>query len=309
MAYQPPIGSTVAYQIVPSSLLSGSSIFGQLPAGTAVVGSVATLQGTNPWIVNFANSSILAGQTGTRVSSLVSTVPSSVIVGSSIFGQLPAGTALIGSVAALQGTNPWIVTGSVQGFPTTQNVSGSVVATQGTNPWITTFSNASILATQQGTKITSVVSSIPSSMLSGIYAHRNDAVASFLGGNLSWNPVASDSAGRTLTKPFVSDNGTLIEYVGSVVSTSVTAIQASAIGMRNYVTDFWIANTGSVATRVTFQDGSASVLAHTIAPAGGGSNAIGINIPFKSARAQDLAFVVGTPVSILFMTVRGYQAP
>ena len=154
------------------------------------------------------------------------------------------------------------------------NISGSVVAFQGTNPWVmgSVLANVggSVLSYQAGTQISSVVSSIPSSLLTGIHGHRNDAIASFLGGNLSWNPLATDSAGRVITKPFTPDDGTLIEYQGSVVSTSVTLIRASAIGLRNYVTDFFVANTGSVATLITFQDGSTSVLAKTIAPGTGG---------------------------------------
>lgn len=201
-------GSVVSFQggtqvtslvsTVPSSVIVGASIFGQLPAGTAVLGSVAALQGTNPWIITgsvqgsftpsgnqsvsgainvsgsvllgssnasvisyiqnsvatviiggsiaasftppanqsvsgavFISGSVLSQQTGTVITSLVSTVPSSVIVGASIFGQLPAGTAVLGSVAALQGTNPWIITGSVQGSfspAANQSVSGTVGA-------------------------------------------------------------------------------------------------------------------------------------------------------------------------------------
>lgn len=46
-------------------------------------------------------------------------------VGASVIGQLPAGTAVIGSIATLQGTTPWIIS-SVYG-----NISGSVVGFQG----------------------------------------------------------------------------------------------------------------------------------------------------------------------------------
>lgn len=288
-------GSTLAFQgtnpwtIGSVSGTAGASIIGQLPAGTGVLGSVAVLQGTNPWNISSVygniSGSVLAQQLGTNISSVINSNPSSLLTGASIFGQLPAGTAVLGSVAVLQGTSPWLIS-SVYG-----NISGSV------------------LAQQTGTAITSIVNSIPSSVLVGNYGHRNDNTASFLGGNLTWNPLSSDSAGRFLTKPFTSDDGTLIEYIGSVVSTSVTLIKASAIGMKNYVTDFWIANTGSVSTLITFQDGSTSILAKTIAPAGGGSNSQGINLPFKSARAQDLAFTAGTSTSVLHVTVRGYQAP
>ena len=78
-------------------------------------------------------------QSGEWRTSVISATPSSLLTGASIFGQLPAGTAPLGSVATLQGTNPWVVTnvgsiiavqqGSIITVPSgTQNVSGSVVA-------------------------------------------------------------------------------------------------------------------------------------------------------------------------------------
>ena len=110
----------------------GSSIVGQLPAGTAVLGSVATLQGTNPWITTFSNSSILATQQGTVISSVINSAPSSLLTGASIFGQLPAGTAVLGSVAVLQGTALLNIAGSVAATITNTNVnvSGSVLSQQ-----------------------------------------------------------------------------------------------------------------------------------------------------------------------------------
>ena len=163
-AVQAGTRNTSIVSTVPSSVLVGASIFGQLPGGTAVLGSVATLQGTNPWIVNInhsvaaviiggsvatatTNSSVMlltstnmvgsiaayqgavpwaiAGsvasfRVGTIITSLVSTIPSSVLVGSSIFGQLPAGTAMIGSIVAYQGVTPWAIAGSVAAIYTGQ---------------------------------------------------------------------------------------------------------------------------------------------------------------------------------------------
>ena len=297
-------GTVVASLVstLPSSVLVGSSIFGQLPAGTAVLGSVAVLQGTNPWNIS---GSVVSQQLGARITSVISTTPSSLLVGASVFGQLPAGTAVLGSVATLQGTSPWNIAGSVLAVQGTW--SGSILATISGTPNVNTA--GSVLSQQLGTRTTSVVGSIPSSLLTGVYAHRNDAIASFLGGNLTWNPVATDSAGRIIIKPFTSDDGTLIEYQGSVVSTSVTLIRASAIGLRNYVTDFFMANTGATTTLVTFQDGSTSILGRTIAPTASGSNAPHLAVPMKSARSQDLAFAAGSNTSVLYVTVRGYQAP
>jgi len=99
-------------------------------------------------------------------------------------GNFPTTQNVSGSVVSFQGTNPWIITGSVQGnfvtgnssvqvlnfpanqsvsgavsisnFPTTQNVSGSVVATQGTSPWVVAPNNSSYFALQPAGSVLAV---------------------------------------------------------------------------------------------------------------------------------------------------------
>ena len=140
---------------------------------------------------------------------------------------------------------------------------------------------------------------------------RNDVAASFVSADLEYSPLAVDSAGRVIGKPFAADE-TAFRFTGSVVSPSVTLIRASAVGLRQYITDFWVANTNtvtSVAALVTFQDGSTSIVGRTIAPAGGGSNSQGIAMPLRTNASQDLAFTVSPAPSILYVTVSGYQAP
>lgn len=211
--------------------------------------------------------------------------PSSLLTGASILGQLPAGTAVLGSVMVLQGTNPWNIS-SIYG-----NVSGSV------------------LAQQLGTHIVSVVGSIPSSLLTGNYAQRNDAVASALGADLTWRPLAVDSAGRSLNKPFAAEESR-IEGYASVVSTSVTTLVAAAgTGLRNYITDLWFANTGAAATLVTLKDGAGSVLGYTIAPAGSGSNLPGLQTPIRTGANATFDFQAATGTSVLYATVKGFKAP
>ncbi len=329
-------GSVVSFQgggwtaslvsTAPSSVLVGASIFGQLPAGTAVLGSVATLQGTNPWITTFSNSSVLATQQGTVVTSLVSTVPSSVIVGASIFGQLPAGTAVLGSVTVLQGTNPWVI-GSVSGsvgivgnpsISGTVNIAGNP-SISGTvnisgNPSISGTVNigiipGSVVAFQGGTLIASVVGSIPSSLLTGVHGHRNDAVASYLGGDLSWRPIATDSAGRPLTKPFAAEESRVEGYV-TLTSTSLTTLVAAAgAGLRNYITDLWFANTGATTTLITFSDSAASILGYTVAPTASGSNLPGLFTPIRTGANASFNIQAGSNTSTLYATVKGFKAP
>ena len=251
--------------------------------GANVIGSVATLQGTNPWIT----------------------------MGSVM---LLNGDAVIGSVATLQGTNPWRTLGSVSGTVDIGTSSGSVLAFQGTAPWAISsiYGNisGSVLSQQLGTRISSIVNSIPSSLLTGTYGHRNDAVASYLGGNLTWNPISTDSAGRTLVRPYAAEAARVEGYASTVNINANSIIAAAGTGLRNYITDVWVANTGAAATLVTFLSGGGlSVLGYTIAPAGGGSNLPGLVTPMRTDVAATFDFRAATGTSVLYITAKGFTAP
>ncbi len=300
---------------VPSSVIVGASIFGQLPAGTAVLGSIAALQGTNPWITTFSNPSIYALQLAGSVLATSATVNAG---NSSVM--LLNGANVIGSVTALQGTLPWTIS-SVYG-----NISGSVVAFQGAG-WsgsvaatvtntnlnvsgsVVGFQGGAWAASMVGAPVTSVGGTQANTDI-GIrtFGFRNDTVASIVANDKTYTLHSTDSAGRNLTKPFAADENRL-DTATSVVSTSVTALFSSVVGLRNYVTDIMVANTGSVATLVTFKDGSTSILGYTIAPAGGGSNINGMAFPLRTAPAQDFTFVAATSSSVLYVTAKGYKAP
>lgn len=325
MAYFPPTGSVVAFQSNPSVLqtlatiantnvnVSGSVVAFGFPTNQNVSGSVVAFQGAG-WSGSVAaivvNTNLnVSGSVATWINSSsgsVITIPQGSI----------AAAIISGSVAVATGNS------SVQvlNFPTNQNVSGSVVAFQGTSPWVVNFQNSSILATPVGSTITVV----QANSIVGTYAEdsghttadkglfvlgvRNDTVSSLTSADLDYTPHATDSQGRTVIKPF-SPNESEFTYTGSVVSTSVTLIQASAVGKRSYITDFFFANTGASTTLVTIQDGSTSVLGYTIVPTTGGSNSPGIAIPLKTAPSQDLAFKSNTATSVLYITIKGYQAP
>lgn len=289
------IAGSVAVSVTPPANQSVSGTVGASLIGTAPVTQAGT------WIASvFGNMSVIGTvpvtQSGTFISSLVSTIPSSVIVGTSIFGQLPAGTAPLGSVATLQGTNPWIVN----------------------------FQNSSILANTSNTSVITLFSKSPS--IVGTYAEdaghttadkgvfilgvRNDTVASFTSANLDYGPHATDSAGRILTKPFSAEQSR-IEGYASVVSTSVTTLVAAAgAGLKNYITDIILANTGATTTLVTFlSGGGTSVLGYGIAPAGGGSNMIGFATPMRTLANETFDFQATSASSILFAKVSGFKAP
>lgn len=280
----------------------GASVIGLTPVSVSnfpttqnVSGSVAAwLQSTNASVITVGTAAANQSVSGT--------------VGASIIGQLPAGTAVLGSVAALQGTMPWTI-GSIYGnisgsvaatiTNTTINVSGSVVGFQGTNPWVI------------GSIVGTYGEDIPSTAADkGLFTLgiRNDTVASLVGTDLDYTGWSTDSAGRHLVKPFAAEESRL-STISSTVSTSVAALFPSVIGLRNYVTDVMVVNTGSVSTLVTFKDGSTSILGFTIAPAGGGSNINGMAFPMRTAPAQDFTYTATTPSSVLYISAYGYKAP
>lgn len=197
-------------------------------------------------------------------------------------------------------------------------------ATNGLKMYGSVQSAASVIGTvpvtQAGAWSASLVGTIPGSVVSfqgGTwqpsalgYVTRNDAVASFVGANLTTRPLMSDSAGRIVNKLFAPEESR-IEGYNSVVSTSVTTLVAAAgAGLRNYITDVWVANTGASATLVTFRSqGGASVLGYTIAPAGGGSNLPGLATPIRTGANETFDIQATTATSVLYATVKGFKAP
>lgn len=193
----------------------GSSIIGQLPAGTAVLGSITALQGTNPWQVvgsvsaGISNTNLNVG--GSVIAFQGGTQTTSIVGGASVFQAGPWTTSVV------QATNPWIITGSVQGtfnagnssvqvlnFPTTQNISGSVVAFQGTNPFIITGSvqgsfSAAANQSVSGTVGASVIGTTPVTQ-SGTWYH-SVLIASVIGAipvTGSFSPAGNQSVSGTV---------------------------------------------------------------------------------------------------------------
>lgn len=284
-------------------------------AGMFVTGSVQ--QGTTPW--NIAGS-VAAFQAGTQVTSISGGISSVALAGAntvSIVSAIPLQvvSSLAGGIFPISGSVAAVVTNSV-------NVNGSVVATQGTSPWVVNFQNSSILAVPVGS-VTTVFGLSPS--IVGTYAEdaghtdgnkglfalgvRNDAVASFVGANLDYAPLATDSAGRIVTKPFTPEESAF-RAIASFASASIfNVVPAAGTGLRNYITDVAISNTGAATTLVTFRDGDASIIGRYVAPTGGGSNMPGLNVPFKGTVNGVIDAVLSTSTSLLYVNMHGYRAP
>lgn len=309
-AQEPIIQISSFLSAVPTQASGNQSVSGTINIGNApsvygnISGSVVSFQGTSPWNISSVygnvSGSVLSQQLGTRISSVVSSNPSSLLAGASIFGQLPGGTAMLGSVAALQGNAIWNIAGSVvafQGGSWTPSVSGTVGASIIGLPPVK-GSTAEDSAHSTGD---------PGHFVLGV---RNDAVASFVSANLDYTPIGLDSAGRVVSKLFAPEESR-VEGYSSTVNVSVTTLVAAAgAGLRNYITDIFIANTGAAATLVTFKSGGgSSILGYTIAPAGSGSNMPGIATPFRTLANETFDFQATTGTSVLYATVKGFKAP
>lgn len=294
-----------------------------------VAGSVVAFQGTSPWAVTGNNASVIVlvqgsvattgtpaanqsvsgrvetTQTGTVITSLVSTIPSSVIVGASIFGLPPVNV-----------TN------------TNLNVGGSVVAFQGAG-W-----SGSVAAIQSGTRITSIVSTVPSSVIVGasIFGlppvnvtntniNVGGSVVAFQGAGWSGS-VAAFQAGTQITSisgiPQASVHGAVTFLPSSIVSghgsvngaASVQILAAPGANLYNYVTDISLANTGSATTLVSITDGDGSVIGKLIAPTGGGAIMTAMSTPMKTMQTNKVVNIsAATATSVLHAWIGGYKAP
>lgn len=344
---------------VDGALVVGLHPSSPLPSGSNVIGSVAAYQGASPW--NIAGS-VAAFQAGTRITSLVSTIPSSVIVGSSIFGQLPAGTAPIGSVATLQGTNPWFVqptsgsvisnqggawstsvmTNVITSIATAGAVMGSVAALQATNPWIVNFQNSSIIAINAGSVVAvpvgsvitvnqgssilavpvgSVITVLQSPSIVGSYSVaatyaatqkaiatmgiRNDTMASIASADLGYTLQAIGPAGETVVA-----NAPITKWVQGTISvlnqfgTSVVTIAAQGSSIFTYITGIQIANMSASSVLVTLSGATSSVVGYSIAPPGGGSNIVFPNALKTNANGAFTASVSG--VCSVYLSAQGF---
>lgn len=212
---------------------------------------------------------------------------------------------------------------SVIGSAHRQIISGNLTTTPSGNQSVSGTVGSSIIGLTPVNVVGSVygtmnIGTIPGSVIafqagtqsSSMYAMRNDAVASFLGADLTVRPLAVDSAGRSVIKPYAPEESRVEGYV-SLTSTSVTTLVAAAgAGLRNYITDLWAANTGASTTLLTFtSQGGASVLGYTIVPTGGGSNLIGLQTPIRTGVNETFGVQPATASSTLYVTVKGFKAP
>lgn len=309
------IGTVKYQQIKVVGGETGSTSMMSVTPGGAILASII---GTPT--VNFSGSgSILAINTGSVIAVLKSSSILAVPVGSvvTVWQDSSILAVPVGSVISVLKSSSIIAIAS-----------GSVI-TVSQGSVITVWQNSSVIAIGAGSVVAlsqgSVITLWQSPSIVGTYAEdaahttadkgifvlgvRNDAIASLAGADFDYTPMAVDSAGRTIIRPF-SGEGSRIEGYASLVSTSVTTlVAAGGVGIRNFITDIMIANTGATTTLITFKDGLGSILGYTIAPTAGGSNMVGFAMPMRTGVNASFDFQPTAASSIIFATVKGFQAP
>lgn len=278
MAYFPPTGSVVAFQQDPTKLVGTVSVVSVNPHSVSGVG----VFNTN----NIGSGSVIAVAQGS-----VATV----IIGGSIAAsftppanQSVSGTVLLGptSVAALQGTNPWMV----------QLTSGSII-TAGGNSSVqvvgivppSSVSGVGVFNTNNignGSVIT-LFSQSPSVV--GTYAEdaahttadkgvftlnvRNDTLSSVTSADSDYSPMVVGPVGEVITA-----NSPITKWISGQTSvmygTSVQAIPAQGASIFTYITGMQVANVSANTVLLKLTGGLGSVLGWTVAPANGGSNIV-----------------------------------
>lgn len=226
-------------------------------------------------------------------------------IGASIIGTVP----VTGSIAVLQGSNPWIVGNS------------SVQTIQGTTPWVV----GSVIATIQGSVAailpggSSMIAVLQAPSIVGTYtedsAHtsgdrglfvmqvRNDNMSSITSADGDYSPTVVGPAGEVITA-----NSPITKWIqgqSSVMyTTSVQVIAPQGASVFTYITGMQIANDSPNFSRVRITGGLGSVLAWTVAPASGGSNIVFAN-PIKTGENSGVSASI-SGVSSVYISMQGF---
>jgi hypothetical protein len=115
-------------------------------------------------------------------------------------------------------------------------------------------------------------------------------------------PIA-DKVGKLINLPYANPEN-FISGPASATTTGQTQIIGAQTGLKIYVTNLSLANTGIATSLVTIQNGS-TTLWYTIVPAGGGSN-ITFQNPIATSVNTALNFVAGTASTTIYVSASGY---
>lgn len=288
-------GGNSSVQVVgtmPPQSVSGVGTFNVDPQGAGsmitklINSSVTAYQGVTPWLAN-----------GSVITNNILTGNSSV--------QVISGIGVIGSVATLQGTNPWVIGNTSVLLLPGLNVIGSVAVLQGTNPWVTGFGlSPSIVGTyaEDAPHVTND---------KGVFALqvRNDTMASITSNDGDYSPQAVGPAGEVIIA-----NSPITKWFSQTASVmygvSVLTVSAPGASVFTYVTGIHLVNESPNLSRVTITQGlgkvPSSVVAFAIAPASGGTNMTFPNALRVLDNNSISASISG--VSSVYITIEGFNS-
>ncbi len=245
-----------------------------------------------------------------------------------------AGASIIGTAPVTQVTNPWVITGSVQGVAN-QSVSGtiniagnpsisgtvnievmpgSVVAFQGTIPWAisSVYGNisGSVATIQTGTVIVSVVGNYAaaSSLIASAPGNfnlgsRNDSLSSILGGDKTFAPMTIGPVGEVLTA-----NAPITQWVQGIASCFTGIIQpviaAQGSSVFTYITSGQVANASANNVYLTLYGATSSVVGFLPVPANSGALPFMPNAWKTNANGAFSASVSGA--ASVFLSFQGF---
>lgn len=221
-------------------------------------------------------------------------------------------TVIIGGSILTSSTPNQSVSGTVNvgNFPTNTSVSGTVVTTQG------------------GTWISSIVNIVPSSVIVGasIFGlapvnvtntniNVSGSVIAFQGAGWSGSVAVANTPSINISS-IGTANGALpvfapltarvqgVADLRVVQGASVAAIAAQGAGVRTYINHVQVVNFGPSSVLVVIADNTTSILGWTIAPAGGGSN---YDCFYRPAANSPITASINGTASVL-VSLQGFTA-
>lgn len=136
---------------------------------------------------------------------------------------------------------------------------------------------------------------------------RNDTMSSITSTDGDYSPQAVGPVGEVLTA-----NSPITKWISGtadlrvVLGTSVQVLAAQGTSTFTYVTGVQVANLGPASVLVTIAGGLGSILAYTIAPAGGGSNVVYPN-PLRTGENSKVTASLSGTASVL-VSAQGFNA-
>lgn len=323
--------SSISGGIFPISGSVAATIVGTPNVNTA--GSVVAFQGGAPWLQTFSNSSIITVSSGSVAVAIISgsiaasfTPPAN----QSVSGTVQ--TDVRGSIAAviIGGSIATATTNSSVMLLSGANTIGSVTALQGTNPWIVNFQNSSIIALQAGSVVSlsigSVITVFQAPSIVGTYAEdapaasgdkgflvmgaRNDTLSSVTSNDGDYSSHVVGPAGELIAAnaPFtkwVSGTGSMLGGT-PVTGSLVPIIAAQGSSIFTYITGVQIANASGTNAWITLLGATNSVIGYTVAPANGGSNIYYQNGLKTNANAAFSASI--SAVASVYVSAQGFTS-